>query len=113
MINMIATELLMLIVSLVACVVIVTRWKKLGPASSWALSGFGLMLLLGLFQPVAMILNSGMLGNSTPLYGMWAYPLVGIALSLLHAIAYVLLLVAIFAGRSTSTSADLPAAGPQ
>ena len=113
MINLFVNQLLIIIVSLVACVVIVTRWKKLGPASLWAFSGFGLTLLLGIAQVVFMVLNTGMLGDLIPTMRPWMSKIMGIAPLFLHPLAYVLLLVAIFAARTTSTSADLPAAGPQ
>lgn len=112
--NLLLNHLPIIIVSLVACVLIVTRWKQLGPASCWALSGFGLNLILGVAMPaVYMILNTGVLGHLNQTMTTRAYSIIAICSSVLYAIALVLLLLAILAGRSTSTSANPPAASPQ
>ena len=111
--NLLLNYLPSIIVSLVACVLIVTRWKQLGPASFWALSGFGLTLILGVGMPaVYMILNSGVLGSLNQTMTMEAYSIISICSSVLYAIALVFLLLAVLPGRTSSTLADPPAASP-
>jgi hypothetical protein len=112
--NLLLNYLPIIIVSLVACVLIVTRWKQLGPASFWALSGFGLTLILGVAMPgVCTILTSGVLGSLNQTMTTRAYSVFAIVSSVLYAIALVLLLLAVLAGRTRPTLADPPAASAQ
>jgi len=112
--NLLLNHLPIIIVSLVACGLVVTRWKQLGPTSFWALSGFGLTLILGIAMPaVYTILNIGVLGSLNQRTTTWAYSIIVICSSVLYAIALVFLLFAVLIGRSPPTPDDTPAASPQ
>ncbi len=73
-----------MMVSFVACVLIVTKWKQLGPASLWAVSGFGLTLILVVAMPaVYMILNSRVFGSLDQRMTTRAYSIIAICSSVL------------------------------
>lgn len=90
-----------LIVSLVAGVVIFTKWRQASSASFWALLGFSLALILCFAIPLGnciiqpWIFESGGDMKSR----IWAFRAFAIAASVLQAITYAFLLVAIFAER--------------
>jgi len=111
--NMILTQLPFIIVSLVACIVIGSRSKQLGAAYLWALAGFGLILLLGIFVPlVYIILNTVISEKLAPSMRPFVYSAVALTSAVLDATAYVFLLLAILTGRSTPNSGDPSAADP-
>ena len=104
-----AMQLPTLLVCLVAGVVIVVKRKQVSGGSMWALLGFGLALVLCIVIPLVQtsvqlwVVQSGDVAHRasvlTNLSILW---------SLLRAITYALLLVAVFAGRSTSLSSSSP-----
>ncbi len=107
--SMFAMHLPTLIVCLVAGVVIVTKWKTASTASLWALLAFGLALLLCFAMPIGQTLLQHWVFQSREQNGrLWAFSTFAIAGSLLHAVVYALLLVAVFAGRSKSDVATQP-----
>ena len=99
-----------LIVALAAILVCLAKWKQSPQGAKWALLGFSLSLFLSIAWPIAntfiqqWMLHGG--GNQTE--RLWVYSAMAIVSSVLHALVYVFLLVAVFAGRSTPTDAAPP-----
>ena len=110
LLSMFAMYLPILIVCLVAGVVIVLKWRQAASGSVWALLGFGLALFLCIAVPIVQsLLQYWAFQNGAQQARMWVFSAFGIVSALLHAVVYVLLLVAIFAGR---TKSDAPLAPP-
>ncbi len=101
-----AIQLPILLVCLVAAVVVLTKWRQGLRASIWALLGFGLALFLCFAIPLAQSLahywamqrGASVSATFTGLAVLW---------SMLRAISYALLLVAVFAERSAPQSATV------
>src|SRR4051812_45066606 len=94
----IASQVPVMIVCLIACAVIVVKWREASSGSIWALLGFIVVLLLCLTIPITQyvqysLIKSQGIGQSAPIIASLA-----IVWSLLRALSYGLLLVAIFAG---------------
>jgi hypothetical protein len=89
-----------LLVCLAAGVVLLVRWRQAPGASLWALLGFGLAALLGLIIPVVQstvqywLMNRGDMARHAAIFGALA-----MVWSVLRALTYVLLLVAVFTDR--------------
>jgi hypothetical protein len=107
LLSMFAIQLPTLIVCFVTGVVILGRWKK---GSIWALLGFGLAAVLCFAVPVAQTAVQDWVRHSGYTTLESASVMAGISLvwSVLRAVSYALLLIAVFAGRSTSP----PVSGP-
>jgi hypothetical protein len=108
--NGILGSLPVLIVGLVACILILARRHELSRAALWALLGFGIVVLLALFMPVLQgFLQSWVMENpqSASRDRYWMFGAIGIVHSVLRALSYIFLLVAIFAGRSAPASLPL------
>jgi hypothetical protein len=89
-----------LMVCFVAGVVILAKWRQASSAALWALLGFGLLLVLCFVMPLGQtLLQQWVLESGQRESRMWAFTAFGIAGSVLHAVIYACLLVAIFAGR--------------
>lgn len=99
-----------LLVSVVAVIVSLAKWRQSPSGSLWALMGFGLSLLLCFVMPIAhtAIQYWSFHSEGSQAVRMWAFSIFAIIGSVLHAVIYGLLLVAIFAGRSTPTAATPP-----
>ena len=99
-----------LLVCFVAGVVILGRWKEGSKGSMWALLGFGLAAVLCFAVPVAQtgvqdwIIHSG----HTAIESASVMASISIVWSVLRAVTYAFLLVAVFAGRSTSPPVSRP-----
>ncbi|WP_395748590.1 hypothetical protein [Prosthecobacter sp.] len=109
------SQLPILLVSLVALIMIFARSKELSKASMWALLGFGLTLLLCIVIPVVQnMVQRWAIENRELTHDQRASIFTGISFlwSVLRAISYALLLVAVFAGRRTPppafSSGDIP-----
>jgi hypothetical protein len=95
------------IICLLALIVILAKWREARGAALWALLGFGLALILCFVLPVGQtmvqhwVLQDGVDRASR----MWAFSAFGMIGSVLQAVIYLLLLVAIFAGRSKTDPA--------
>jgi hypothetical protein len=89
-----------LLVSILAIVVIVTKWKQAPGAAMWALFGFGLVLLFCLISPLGyFFLQRWAMEGGASLSRTWAFTIYGFVNAVLHAGVYLLLLVAVFTGR--------------
>jgi hypothetical protein len=101
--SMFAIQMPTLLVCFVAGVVILARWKDCSKASMWALLGFGLTAVLCFGVPVAQTAVQGWVRQSGHTMIEGASLIAGISMvwSMLRAVTYVLLLIAVFAGRST------------
>ena len=107
-------QLPILLVCLLAGVVVLIRWRQASSGSLWALLGFGLALVLCIAIPVVQtavqhwVAQSGDIARRasvfTGLSVLW---------SVLRAATYALLLVAVFAGRSTAASTTPPSLSHQ
>jgi hypothetical protein len=101
-----AIQLPTLLVCFVAGVVILGRWKQ---GSMWALLGFGLAAVLCFAVPVGQTAVQQWVKRSGHTTVQSASVMAGVSIvwSVLRAVTYALLLVAVFAGRSTPVSTPL------
>lgn len=103
LIPMFAAQLPVLLVCAIAGVVILINWSKGSSGSIWALLGFGIAGILCFAIPIlqmgvqSWIMHSGHVADR-----MYALAAISIFWSGLRAVSYVLLLVAVFAGRPAS-----------
>jgi hypothetical protein len=97
-----------LLVCLVAGVVILARWKEGSKGSLWALLGFGLATVLCFAIPIGQTAVQGWVRHSGLTRMESTSVMVGTSIlwSVLRAVSYALLLIAVFAGRSTSPPAS-------
>lgn len=92
-----------LLVSIVACIMAITKWKHAPDAAMWALFGFGLTFLLCITTPVGQFLiQRWVFEAGGPQGRVWVFTVFGFTNAILHAIVYIFLAVAIFAGRPKS-----------
>jgi hypothetical protein len=108
--SMSVTQLPILFVCLVACIVIVIRWKQAPRGAMWALLGFSLALSLCIGIPMAQTWVHLWVIQNVDTNSHRASILTGLSLlwSVLRAATYALLLVAVFAGRATPSAASRP-----
>ena len=98
--SMFAMYLPMVLVCLGAGVVVLIKWRNAPTAALWALLGFGLGLFLCFAMPIGhTLLQQWVFRSGEQASRMWVFSTFSIAGSVLHAVVYVFLLVAIFAGR--------------
>ena len=109
LLSMFAIQLPTLLVCFVAGVVILARWKQGSKGSMWALLGFGLVAVLCFVIPVTQTAVQAWVRQSGYTTSENASVMAGISIvwSILRAITYALLLIAVFAGRSTPVSTPL------
>jgi MFS family permease len=94
------------IICLVACVVVLAKWREARSGALWALFGFGLALVLCFVMPLGQtMIQSWVFQDSDRASRMWAFSAFGLVGSVLQAVIYIFLLVAIFAGRQKTDSA--------
>ena len=110
LLSMFAIQLPTLLVCFVGLVVILGRWKEGSKGSMWALLGFGLAALLCFVVPVAQTVVQDWLRHSGRTMVESGSIMAGISMwwSVLRAVTYALLLIAVFAGRSTSPPVSTP-----
>ena len=110
LLSMFAIQLPTLLVCFVAGVVILGRWKEGSKGSIWALLGFGLAAVLCFAVPVAQTAVQDWVSHSGHTTIERASVMAGISIvwSVLRAVTYGLLLIAVFAGRSTSPPTSTP-----
>ena len=102
----VASQVPVIIVCLIACVVIVVKWRDGSRGSVWALLGFVVALILCLTIPITQsvqysLIKSQGLAQSAPLVAGLAF-----LWSVLRAASYALLLIAVFAGRANAASGN-------
>ena len=98
--SMFAAYLPRLIICLVACIVILAKWRQAPSGALWAFLGFGLGLILCFVMPVGQtVIQQWVFQNGDRQNRMWAFGAFSMIGSVLQAVIYVLLLVAVFAGR--------------
>ncbi len=104
LLSMFALQLPTLLVCFVAGVVILGRWKQGSRGSIWALLGFGLAAVLCFAVPVGQTALQDWVRHSGHTTSESASLIAGISIvwSVLRAVTYALLLIAVFAGRSAS-----------
>jgi hypothetical protein len=107
LLSMFAIQLPTLLVCFVAGVVILGRWKEASKGAMWALLGFGLTTILCFAIPVAQAgVQEWMKHSGWPMAERASvFAGLGFLWSVLRAVTYALLLVAVFAGRSILPSA--------
>jgi hypothetical protein len=110
LLSMFALQLPTLLVCLVAGVVILGRWKDGSKGSMSALLGFGLAAVLCFAVPVAQTAVQDWFshGGHTMIENASVMAGISIVWSVLRAVTYALLLIAVFAGRSTSPPESTP-----
>jgi hypothetical protein len=98
--SQLATYVPTILVCLVAGIVVIARWRDIPGAAPYALLGFGLLFVLCFVIPLGnMMLQHWVLEEGQRASRMWAFTVFGFANGALHALIYILLLFAIFAGR--------------
>lgn len=103
--SMFATQLPTLLVCVVAGIVILNRWKSASAGSFWALMAFSLALILCFALPIGQtLLQQWVFQSESPSSMMWAFSVFAVFGSVLHALVYALLLVAVYAGRPEQVS---------
>jgi 4-amino-4-deoxy-L-arabinose transferase-like glycosyltransferase len=108
--SMFAVYVPTLVICLVAGVVILAKWRQAGRGAVWALLGFGLALILCFAMPLGhTLLQHWVFQSGDRASRIWAFTAFSVFGSVLHAVVYALLLVAIFAGRSKPEAAIPPA----
>lgn len=102
LLSMFTIQLPTLLVCFVAGVVILGRWKEASKGAMWALLGFGLATILCIAIPVAQAGVQEWMKHSveTTAERTSVFAGLGFLWSVLRALSYALLLVAVFAGRS-------------
>jgi hypothetical protein len=114
MLSSMAMQLPILLVCLAAGVIILVKWKQASSGSLWALLGFGLALILCILIPVVQtsvqrwVMQSGDIAHRASVFTGLSF-----VWSVLRAVTYALLLVAVFAGRSTPQAAAPPPLRPK
>ena len=104
-----AMQLPILLVCVVAGVIILVRWKQMARGAIWALLGFGLALILCILIPVVQTsVQSWVMQGGDIAYRASVFTGLSILWSVLRAISYALLLVAVIAGRSAPQPAPPP-----
>jgi hypothetical protein len=109
---MFAMNLPTLIVCLAAGVFLLMNWRQGSTGSVWALLGFGLLFVLCFVIPFGQtLLQQWVFHGGQQAARMWVFGTFAIVNSVLHAVVYAFLLVAVFAGRSkpdARNGADMP-----
>ena len=110
LLSLFAIQLPTLLVCFVAGVVILARWKQGSKGSMWALLGFGLTALICFAVPVTQTAVQDWVRHSGYTMSESASIMAGISMvwSAVRAVTYALLLIAVFAGRSTSAAVSRP-----
>jgi hypothetical protein len=105
-----AIQLPTLLVCFVAGIVIPGKWREGSKGSMWALLGFGLAAVLCFAIPVAQTAVQGWVRHNGHTTIESASVMAGISIvwSVLRAVTYALLLIAVFAGRSTPPPVSAP-----
>ena len=97
LLTMFAAQLPILLVSVLGCLMMMGRWNEGSRAAGWALAGFGLSLILCVLMPVGQIVVERWVMSSGE--GMvqraWAFTALGFFWSVLRAVSYGLLLMAL------------------
>jgi hypothetical protein len=104
LLTMFLSQLPILLVSLVGCLMMVGRWNEGSHAAGWALLGFGLSLVLCVLVPVGQLLvQNWVVGSGQSIaQRAWAFTALGLLWSILRALSYGLLLMAMYvAGRKS------------
>ena len=102
-----AVQLPVVVVCLAAGLITLNKWSQAPSAARWALLGFGLALLMTLIVPITQAAVGRVLIHSdqSPQTINLVFSGLGFFWSLLRATTYLLLLVAVFAGRPKFTPA--------
>ena len=110
LLSMFTIQLPTLLVCFVAIVLILGRWKEGSKGSMWALLGFALAAVLCFAVPVAQTVVQDWVSHSghTTIEGASVMAGISMVWSVLRAVTYALLLMALFAGRSTAPPVSAP-----
>lgn len=93
------------LIALIGIAVSFTQWKKSGKAAKLCVLAFAIVFLMQLVLPVLMtVLENSVRGNMREMQLIWGGIQFGI--SLLYALAFVLLMVAVFSGRNAPESVE-------
>jgi hypothetical protein len=107
--TMFLNQLPILLVSLIGLGLVLTRWQQRSPALPWALMGFGLTLILCFAIPIGQVLLQNWLVSGAGAMSQRATvsTIVALVWSVLRAVTYGLLAMAIFVGQSQRKSGTL------
>jgi hypothetical protein len=99
-VSQVAENAPVLLVCVVAFIVILSRWRFGSSGSVWAALGFGLVLILCFVLPLAyMMIQQWALQGGQLQSREWVFSAFSVVVSVLRAIVYSLLLIAVYAGR--------------
>jgi len=98
--SMFAVSAPLLIACLVGVFVVINRWKQAPGAARWALAAFVLGAALCFLIPLAQtIVQHWLVEGGNMSQRAWVFGALSMVWSVLRATTYILLLVAVFAGR--------------
>jgi hypothetical protein len=104
MLGGIATQLPVLLVSLVGIMVALISWRRAPAASLWTFLAFCLAFLLCALIPVSQQAMLRMMKESSLDTRVTANIVLGVVWSIVRAVTYVLLLVGVYAGRKSASA---------
>ena len=99
-----------LLIALIACVVVIMKWKEGSRGSMWALAGFAIVVLLGILIPAVQSSVQVWIRQNphTVEFNTQVFASLGFFWSLLRGLSYILLLVAVYAGRLQPAGTTVP-----
>ena len=100
-----ASQLPVLLVSLVGIMVALISWRRAPAASLWTFLAFGLVFLLCILIPVSQQTMLRMMKESSLDTRVTANIVLGVVWSIVRATTYVLLLIGVYAGRKSASPA--------
>jgi uncharacterized membrane protein YhaH (DUF805 family) len=104
LLTMFLSQLPILLISVVGCMMMVGRWNEGSRAAGWALLGFGLSVVLCVIVPIGQLLvQNWVVGSGQSIaQRAWAFTALGLFSSILRALSYGLLLMALYVGGRKS-----------
>ena len=101
----VATQLPVFLVSLVGIMVALISWRRAPAASLWTFLAFGLALLMCILVPVTQQTVLRTMKESSLDARVTANIVLGVVWAIVRASSYILLLIGVYAGRKSASSA--------
>jgi hypothetical protein len=98
-----------LLVCFIGVVLVLDRWRSLGPAALPAMLGLVVLLLVGLLQPLTSMVVPMLIGGAGRVSSLSSvYTIISGVFSVCRAAAYLLLILGIIQGRQPPPPSNLP-----
>jgi len=98
-----------LLVCLIGVIIVLDRWRLLGPAALPAFLGLAALILLGVVQPLVASLYPYIVRTAGSTYSARiVLSIINIFFNLIHAAAYLLLLLGVIKGRTAPGTPGTP-----